>query len=182
METGIKIIASYNYPLYGEPSFFNRVVNDAVEALRPHVGKFDSIAFRGTSGAMIAPAVAAALGKHMTLVRKDDGHHEIGPISGRINMPAYIILDDLVATGNTVKAIQTVLGGRSPASRCVGLYLWGGFDEGLYMRDDEQVRPTIAKLFLACSEGQTPCQDIFEEQNDPALLQQARMPAGLLTY
>lgn len=128
------IIASYNQDLYENPAYFIKCVNRTVEKLRPHADKFQSIAFRGTSGAMIAPAVAAALNKSITLVRKDDGHHEIGPISGRVNMAGYLILDDMIASGGTVRVIQNMLSVSSPMSKCVGIYLW--YSDILGIADD----------------------------------------------
>lgn len=117
--------ASYNCDFWENPSKFTKLVADAVAALRPVADCFQSIAFRGTSGAMFGPAIAAALGKGCTLVRKDDGHHEEnGPITGSIDMDAYMIIDDLIATGETVRVIQRLLRQYSPCSKCAGIYLW----------------------------------------------------------
>ncbi len=120
----MEILGTYNLALYKDPSFFKRALARCIAVLEPHADKFEVIAFRGTSGAMFAPAIASALGKHFTNVRKSDGHHEAGNFSGAVGMKTYIIVDDLVSTGATLRKIQDMIYSVSPESRCIGYYLW----------------------------------------------------------
>lgn len=76
-----------------------------VKKLRPHAKKFDSIAFRGMSGSLVAPAVAAKLRKHLIMVRKNDQNHSGATVEGYGLSKAYIIIDDFVDSGATVATI-----------------------------------------------------------------------------
>jgi orotate phosphoribosyltransferase len=83
--------------------------------------EFETVVFRGFSGALFGPAVALALGKSFALVRKpDDSCHSLRLIEGEVIGP-YIIVDDFVATGSTVKAIVNEVGDCTP---CVGVVLY----------------------------------------------------------
>jgi adenine/guanine phosphoribosyltransferase-like PRPP-binding protein len=66
---------------------------------------FDAIAFRGLSGAMIAPIVAMRLNKTLIAVRKGEKAHSCHTVEGDIGAKSYIILDDLIDSGATVRAI-----------------------------------------------------------------------------
>ena len=83
-------------------------VRRAALRLKPHLGKFDSIAFCGVSGALFGPMLAARLRKHMIVVRKPqsaENTHSIHNVEGYLRSKAYIIVDDLVCTGKTLKYI-----------------------------------------------------------------------------
>lgn len=66
---------------------------------------YDSIAFTGMSGAIIAPEVAGRLNKEVILVRKEKNSHSPVMVEGNYDSQNYIILDDLIYTGNTVRFI-----------------------------------------------------------------------------
>lgn len=84
----------------------NEHVNNIVQTLRPIKKTFDTVAFRGMSGALVAPLVAAKMKKHLIMVRKPgDGSHSQYTVEGNINSQAYIIIDDFISTGNTCRAI-----------------------------------------------------------------------------
>jgi len=80
-----------------------------VGKLAPHVAAFDTIAFRGMSGALIAPIVADKLNKSLTLVRKQevDEHksHAEYPVEGALFVD-YVIVDDFTNSGRTLREIQ----------------------------------------------------------------------------
>lgn len=86
--------------------------------------KFDAIAFRGASGSLLCPSLAMAMGKEMILVRKglNEGEpsHSTYKTEGRTSGAHYIIVDDLIASGDTMNAIIEAL----PNSECVGIFLW----------------------------------------------------------
>ena len=117
---------SYLEDFFKDPA---RIIAQTIDALEPHKDKFDSIAFKGNSGSMVAPAVAVALGKAITLVRKADGNHSSRNVEGLLNC-RYIIVDDLIDTGSTVRSIQSDIrqadtwGDEFASSECVGIYLW----------------------------------------------------------
>jgi orotate phosphoribosyltransferase-like protein len=76
--------------------------------LRPHRKNFDSIAFRGVSGALVAPILAHKLKKHLISVRKNthDSHVMSNyKVEGNVASQSYIIVDDFICSGNTIKTI-----------------------------------------------------------------------------
>ncbi len=89
--------------------------------------KFDAIAFRGMSGAAIAYPVSMLAGYHLiavrTELRRDHGKQVEG--SSNRNIRRYIILDDFVATGATVRKIVRAIDAEGcngcNAPQCVGI-------------------------------------------------------------
>jgi len=82
--------------------------------------KFKTIVFTGVSGALFATTLADKLGVGLTVIRKpDDDTHSTYEIEGLVGVP-YIIVDDFVYTGDTVKKIISDMA----PDVCVGLYLW----------------------------------------------------------
>lgn len=71
--------------------------------------RFDSIAFRGMSGALLAPALCAALGKDVIIVRKDDGSHSSHKVEGNSLCDRYIIVDDFISSGQTVNITMDMI-------------------------------------------------------------------------
>jgi adenine/guanine phosphoribosyltransferase-like PRPP-binding protein len=92
----------------------------AIEALRGK--RFDSLAFRGMSGAVIAPPVAIALKKHLIMVRKpEEPTHSDFPVEGNINSRKYIIIDDFMSSGKTARAIIEAVAKFAPQANCLGV-------------------------------------------------------------
>ena len=69
---------------------------------------FDCIAFRGNSGAIVAPFLAEALGKGLILVRKNaHSSHSWETVEGSHRKNGrYVIVDDGVSTGDTIETIS----------------------------------------------------------------------------
>jgi orotate phosphoribosyltransferase-like protein len=116
----------------------SQIVKDAVKALKGV--DFDTIAFRGISGALVAPIVAHKLKKEIALVRKpEEKTHSYCKYEGHLSIERYVIIDDLVCSGETIAA--TVLKVRSlvPGAKFVGVYLYhrstGGEQPGFYTPD-----------------------------------------------
>ena len=67
---------------------------------------FDTVAVRGVSGMTLGSILAHVLKKNLCIIRKDDGSHSCRELeSGRHFQGRYIIVDDLIDTGKTIKAI-----------------------------------------------------------------------------
>lgn len=116
------------------------LIETAVNELSPHAWQFRAVAFRGMSGALIAPEIARRLGKSLTMVRKNKKDcHSSYLVEGALGCD-YIIVDDCIASGNTVREIQRDIrneeirlrrerGGYNPEiagmkhGRCVGLWI-----------------------------------------------------------
>src|SRR4029077_1371255 len=103
-------------------------VRKAVEALHPYT--FDAIAVTGLSGWLIGPEIASAMDKEILAVRKGE-HHSHGRygVEGIARPDYYVIVDDLVDSGDTARRILEAVGGLYPASTCIGVLevnaLWG---------------------------------------------------------
>ncbi len=99
-----------------------RDIENVYESLR-----FEAIAFRGMSGALMAPLVAEAMNKKLILVRKDrkiERTHSHAKVEG-VKIPIgtrYIILDDFVSSGETVEIIIAALHKEAPSLVPVGVF------------------------------------------------------------
>lgn len=81
---------------------------------------FDSIAVRGTSGVSLGAVTAYMLNKGLCIVRKpNENRHSDYDIEGPIG-DRYVIVDDFISTGETVKTIVASLKEVSSAE-CVGV-------------------------------------------------------------
>ena len=105
------VISDYLHrPLYGDN--LAAILKKAKSFLRENKVKFDTIAVRGVSGLLVGPALAAAMGKDIIVVRKSVGmdHCHSGKIAeGNLDTERYLIVDDIISSGNTVKAIRNAV-------------------------------------------------------------------------
>lgn len=82
--------------------------------------KFDAIACRGISGLLIAPIVAMRLNKTLIVIRKGEKTHSKYTVEGDHGAKNYLILDDFIDKGDTVKAITHCIFKANPSARCTG--------------------------------------------------------------
>jgi adenine/guanine phosphoribosyltransferase-like PRPP-binding protein len=100
-----------------------RIVKVATKALK--VVEFDTIAFRGMSGALIAPIVAHKMKKEVAMLRKSGAQtHSCYEYEGHTAVQRYVILDDFVSTGQTVAGIIRDMRRSVPGAKFVGLYTY----------------------------------------------------------
>lgn len=87
--------------------------------------QFDAIAFCGMSGALIGPSLALALNKNLLMVRKveDTHNHSKRKVEGDEAAERYIIVDDLVSDGNTVRMMRKRIKDFAPQAQCLGVLL-----------------------------------------------------------
>ena len=98
------------------------VCSKAVTIIEQSGVEFDAFAFCGISGAYVAPVLAVMMSKGITAVRKEGERcHSGRKVEGAINC-RYIIVDDFVSTGATIKHIKDTIMHASPTSQCVGVY------------------------------------------------------------
>ena len=97
----------------------DEAVGLCVETLKGR--KFDTIAFRGLSGALIAPIVAHILSKEIIVVRKTQTEHSLHRVEGHVAAKRYVILDDFISGGTTVREIISRVNRFAPEAT-----LWGG--------------------------------------------------------
>lgn len=114
-----------------------RAINKAVKALQKSNLKFDGIACTGYSGLLVAPTVAVKLKKPLALVRKlEPSHGEV--VEWKEEVTSYVIIDDLVETGNTIKRIKCQMSKEfskyDNKVECVGVYFYQQDPDGIYLR------------------------------------------------
>lgn len=100
-----------NYNSY-PPNKLQSIVQRTVKDLTPHAGEFDVIAVRGVSGMVVGAPVSITMGKPLVVVRKENELAHSGPIANNtyaVHGTRYLILDDFVAMGTTVREIMFML-------------------------------------------------------------------------
>lgn len=114
-----------------EPDLLSDRIAATVRTLSDSGVEFDSIVFSGYSGALVAPAVCARLGKFPAIVRKEkeDSHGErVEYFYGR-KLGRYVIVDDFIETGATIKRIVSTISKDTrdrikERAELVGVLLW----------------------------------------------------------
>ncbi len=88
------------------PITLQKVVRKACAVIKKTGIEFDAIAFRGFSGALVAPMVACRLRKGFLAVRKrkeNEDCHSSHSVEGAVRADCnYIIIDDLISSGATI--------------------------------------------------------------------------------
>lgn len=102
----------------------NKIIIKAVCDLRKIADQFDSIACCGVSGMLVVPQISELLNKHIVVVRKEGDKCYSEFRTEGVAPFKYIILDDLVCSGKTVKRIKKVLKDEYHRSHCVGIYCY----------------------------------------------------------
>lgn len=100
-----QIRTEYLGKVYGKE--FLELVPKTVRKLRAIKRRhpFDAIAFTGSSGAALAYTMSYFLKLPLIHVRKGVSHYGGGRIEGTISSKKYIIIDDFIDRGNTIKRI-----------------------------------------------------------------------------
>jgi orotate phosphoribosyltransferase-like protein len=127
METGMH--KNTHEPNYYHAEYLSRIIR--TENLRKTLKdtrkvleklQFDAIAFRGMSGAMLAPTLALRMNKTLLMVRKGtENSHSTRPVEGDKAARRYVIVDDLVDSGCTVRAICDEVKTFAPYALCIGV-------------------------------------------------------------
>lgn len=98
------IVSSYlDHPL--SVSKRSAVIERVIKKIKKSKVNFDVIAFRGVSGALIAPIIADKMKKGLIVVRKKERHHSNDMVEGEKDKKTYIIIDDFIESGATIKEI-----------------------------------------------------------------------------
>lgn len=127
------------------PIGLQKTVRKVCRIIRTSGVKFDAVAFRGFSGAIIAPMVACRMKKGFLAVRKSKEYeacHSSQLVEGAVKVDCrYIIVDDLISSGATIWNIVETLknyiyqefdtsGNAIPHTHkreCVGVFLYNSW-------------------------------------------------------
>lgn len=111
-----------------DPKSRAKTVENSVKRIRESGFEFNSIVVTGLSGIIIGTLLSEVLGVPLFVVRKKEHPqpHSYRYIEGpdQINAARYLIVDDLVSSGSTVKRILKEMSKAGPASKCVGAYFY----------------------------------------------------------
>lgn len=114
----------YQIKVYRSVEIYSRTIHEMVQAVRAfnREEKVDAIAFRGMSGAAIAFPVCAELRIPPVLVRKDEERrHSSFQVEGpQLDIQRYVIIDDLIASGETIAMIKRRMGD----AKCMHIFLY----------------------------------------------------------
>lgn len=102
----------------------NKYVIQSFTELRKLNLDFDSIACSGFSGAMIVPQIAELMNKNIILVRKTVEKTYSEFVIEGVAPSRYIIVDDLICSGSTVKHIIRSIKDEHPRAICMGVYTY----------------------------------------------------------
>ena len=117
----------------------NSIIVKAVCNLRKISNEFDSIACCGVSGLVVVPQIAELLNKHIVIIRKpDEKCYSDFPMEG-VTPFRYVIVDDLICSGSTIKHIKNTIYEDCPKAQCIGAYF--------YMPDECAYRADTIKMF-----------------------------------
>lgn len=119
------IKSQYLYDVFN-PKAFQKLVPDVVKKIRKfrRTTPFEAIAFTGTSGSALAYTLSYELKIPLICIRKKETTHYRDTIEGMMNAKTYLIVDDFIATGDTIKHIRKTLRTRMKA-KAVGIMLYG---------------------------------------------------------
>lgn len=135
-----RIQSDYLRPVY-EVDQYKVIVKKFTAAIKKFRLKnyFDAIAFTGTSGAAMAYPVSAMLGIPLICVRKDRLCHYNHLIEGCVTADRYVIVDDFISGGTTMKKITDEIRNNMPNAKPVAIFLyttsgynrtWSSYDPG----------------------------------------------------
>jgi orotate phosphoribosyltransferase len=101
----------------------NKIIIKAVCKLRKISDEFDTIACCGISGLLVVPQIAELLNKHILIIRKNEKCYSEFRMEG-VAPFRYVVVDDLICSGSTVKRIKNTIKDDHPRARCVGVYCY----------------------------------------------------------
>lgn len=123
---------SYLDSIFQSPLKYKRLINkiaDQMLALKKKT-KFGAMAFRGSSGAALAYPLSAQLNIPIICIRKpDDRSHGLSIEGTQRNIKKYVIVDDFMESGKTIKAIIEAINKKKDyfdegRAECVGIILY----------------------------------------------------------
>jgi hypothetical protein len=144
---------------------------------------FDTVAVRGVSGLLIGIPIADRLDKRLCVIRKPaEGTHSHHAVEGE-PIGRYLILDDFVVSGETVKTIVETMREKFPSLACAGFY---GYDCHNYHGTKKTLQP-LGVALLNREPGESLATRIDAAAVDPTVVERivngdptADKPQGVL--
>lgn len=102
----------------------NKTTEELVEYIQSSNLKFDSLVVTGISGLVIGSILSYKINKNLCVVRKSRKTHSLLKVeSGKDTIDSYLIIDDIMDSGKTVRSIIKELRKAERISglkRCIG--------------------------------------------------------------
>lgn len=87
--------------------------------------EFDTIVFTGVSGGLFAPVLAYSMKKEIVVVRKEGADsHSNYKCEGFKSAKRYLFVDDIIASGATLKHVRDRMEKYAPQAVFVGVYMY----------------------------------------------------------
>ena len=124
----------YKHCAYMSAALRRKEIDESVEKCVTVLEKkrFDTIAFRGLSGMLIGPIVAHWLGKEVIVIRKNSDNHSNHTVEGHLAAKKYVVLDDFIQTGETVREIINRVKEFSSVAEVAGGVFYSQYDTPWY--------------------------------------------------
>lgn len=130
-----RIGSSYGWTTYSVDDWTRRLQRIAVKIeLLQETHKIDALALRGSSGMMAGAVLSVALQMPVIYVRKPGEYAHGGPVESNSREPikSYLIVDDFIDSGSTIREIVDAIDRdaeeeRSVAPKCVGVLLYNDY-------------------------------------------------------
>lgn len=107
------------------PEYRKEIIDRSVLKINKLGLDFQTVVFTGNSGALIVPEIAIALNKPFALVRKETTSHSCFIVEGYITFYKYLIIDDFVESGNTIRnVIKEIDKNLIGIKECVGVFTY----------------------------------------------------------
>ena len=104
------------------PKTRNKIIEQAISEIKKTQISFDTIACCGISGLLVVPQIAEKLHKNTIVIRKANDK-SYSPFHYEGVMPnKYLIIDDLICSGKTVKHILSTIKDDCSIAECLGIY------------------------------------------------------------
>ncbi len=95
-----------------QPHCLKKVIKLLSKVIKHKIGvdNFDAFAYRGMSGAGVATTLGYLFNKPLVLIRKNEKSHSNRNVEGAIAAKRVVIVDDCIATGETlIKMVDSML-------------------------------------------------------------------------
>ncbi|KKN10175.1 hypothetical protein LCGC14_1039230 [marine sediment metagenome] len=133
---------AYLESIYESPLKYKRLIDKIADQLMALKKKksFGAVAFRGSSGAALAYPLSAQLNIPIICVRKsNESSHGLSIEGTQRNIKRYVIIDDFMESGKTIKAILAAIDKKKDwtadgKAECVGIVLYTVAQEGEWNR------------------------------------------------
>ncbi len=114
------------HPDYLAPSILSDKRKIAVDTAQRMLSgiRFDCIAVRGTSGLGFGSALAYVMEKNIAVIRKSiKGCHSFNWVESPVDVKKFLIVDDVIDSGATMRAIIRKMKSNHPHAILIGAYL-----------------------------------------------------------